>query len=193
MLFISRQYRHSTAELGVSPAFVSGPPRREERVVVPVPGINRAVVQADQRRPVDRGRRPGRVHQRRPGRGGQGPRGVATHITGRAAGDRRVAVPRARRPAARLPGRPRRGLATRPRGAHHVRRAPRVRRPQLVGAAALQPVDEAAPAGPAWPSPRRSSSTCRIGGTTSTRKPRRRRSRTDRQCPAANASSGAPR
>ncbi len=46
MLFISRQYRHSTEELGVSPAYVSATPRREERVVVPVPGINRAVVQA---------------------------------------------------------------------------------------------------------------------------------------------------
>ena len=46
MLFISRQYRHSTEELGVAPAFVSGPPRRDERVVVPVPGVNRAVIHA---------------------------------------------------------------------------------------------------------------------------------------------------
>jgi hypothetical protein len=46
MLFISRQYRHSTEELVVSPVYVSATPRREERVVVPVPGVNRAVVQA---------------------------------------------------------------------------------------------------------------------------------------------------
>jgi hypothetical protein len=46
MLFIRRQYQHSNQELRVSAAFVSGPPRREERVVVPVHGIDRAVVQA---------------------------------------------------------------------------------------------------------------------------------------------------
>ena len=46
MLFIERQYRSVAAELSVSPDADIPQPRREERVVVPVPGINRAVVQA---------------------------------------------------------------------------------------------------------------------------------------------------
>ena len=46
MLFISRQYAASRAQLAVRPDYVAGEPRREERVVVPVPGLNRAVVQA---------------------------------------------------------------------------------------------------------------------------------------------------
>jgi amino acid transporter len=46
MLFIERQYRNSSRELDVRPEQVIGPPRRQERVVVPVPGLTRAVVQA---------------------------------------------------------------------------------------------------------------------------------------------------
>ena len=46
MLFINRQYRASRDELAVSPDAVLRGPHREERVIVPVPGINRAVVQA---------------------------------------------------------------------------------------------------------------------------------------------------
>ena len=46
MLFIHRQYRASNAELEVRPNVVFKGPTREERVVIPVPGINRAVVQA---------------------------------------------------------------------------------------------------------------------------------------------------
>jgi amino acid transporter len=46
MLFIQRQYRASAAHLAVRPDAVIPPPRREERVIVPVPGINRAVIQA---------------------------------------------------------------------------------------------------------------------------------------------------
>jgi amino acid transporter len=46
MLFINRQYRASATELAVRPDAVIRGPHREERVVVPVPGINRAVVQA---------------------------------------------------------------------------------------------------------------------------------------------------
>ncbi|HXG39709.1 MAG TPA: APC family permease, partial [Candidatus Limnocylindrales bacterium] len=46
MLFIERQYRAAALKLAVRPDAVIPPPRREERVVVPVPGINRAVVQA---------------------------------------------------------------------------------------------------------------------------------------------------
>jgi amino acid transporter len=46
MVFIHRQYRASAANLAVRPDIVVSPPRREERVIVPVPGINRAVIQA---------------------------------------------------------------------------------------------------------------------------------------------------
>ena len=46
MLFIHRQYRTSAAMLEVRPDMVVPPPLREERVIVPVPGINRAVIQA---------------------------------------------------------------------------------------------------------------------------------------------------
>ena len=46
MLFIHRQYSTSRRELAIRQDFVAEPPQREERVVIPVPGINRAVVQA---------------------------------------------------------------------------------------------------------------------------------------------------
>jgi len=46
MLFIHRQYTASKVELAVRPDAVIRGPHREERVIVPVPGINRAVVQA---------------------------------------------------------------------------------------------------------------------------------------------------
>jgi amino acid transporter len=46
MLFIERQYARSTRQLAVRPDLVVGAPQREERAVIPVPGINRAVVQA---------------------------------------------------------------------------------------------------------------------------------------------------
>jgi Amino acid permease len=45
-LFIHRQYATSKAELSVRPDFVAKGPHREERAVVPVPSINRAVIQA---------------------------------------------------------------------------------------------------------------------------------------------------
>jgi len=46
MLFIHRQYEASRRRLAVPRDGVLPGPHREERVVVPVPGINRAVVQA---------------------------------------------------------------------------------------------------------------------------------------------------
>jgi hypothetical protein len=46
MLFIHRQYARSARELAVRPDYVARAPAREERVIVPVPGINRAVIQA---------------------------------------------------------------------------------------------------------------------------------------------------
>ena len=46
MLFIHRQYDASRRELAVRADLVFETPHREERVVVPIPGINRAVIQA---------------------------------------------------------------------------------------------------------------------------------------------------
>jgi amino acid transporter len=46
MVFIQRQYRASKKELEVRPNAIIRGPHREERVIVPVPSINRAVVQA---------------------------------------------------------------------------------------------------------------------------------------------------
>jgi amino acid transporter len=46
MLFIHRQYARSREELAVRPELVVGPPIREQRVVVPIPGLDRATVQA---------------------------------------------------------------------------------------------------------------------------------------------------
>jgi amino acid transporter len=46
MLFINRQYAASRRELTVRPDIVVGPPIREQRVVVPIPGLDRATVQA---------------------------------------------------------------------------------------------------------------------------------------------------
>ena len=46
MLFIKQQYTRSSRELAVAPDLVVRAPHREERVVVPIPGLNRAVVQA---------------------------------------------------------------------------------------------------------------------------------------------------
>jgi amino acid transporter len=46
MLFINRQYSASARQLAISPDFVVPKPVREQRAIVPVPAINRAVVQA---------------------------------------------------------------------------------------------------------------------------------------------------
>jgi len=46
MLFIHRQYTASARQLAVSPDFVLSPMQREERAIVPVPGLTRAVVRA---------------------------------------------------------------------------------------------------------------------------------------------------
>ncbi|HEX6869355.1 MAG TPA: APC family permease [Candidatus Limnocylindrales bacterium] len=46
MTFIHHQYSRSARELAVRPDLVAHPPHRDERVVVPIPGLNRAVIQA---------------------------------------------------------------------------------------------------------------------------------------------------
>jgi hypothetical protein len=48
MLFIERQYAHARSQLEVRRGATFGPPDRHERVVVPVPDLTRAVVQAIQ-------------------------------------------------------------------------------------------------------------------------------------------------
>ncbi len=46
MLFVHRQYRATAEQLAVRPAYVAQPPIREERAVIPVAGVTRAVIQA---------------------------------------------------------------------------------------------------------------------------------------------------
>jgi amino acid transporter len=46
MLFVHRQYQASAKVLAVPPDAIIPPPHRQERVVIPVPGINRSVVHA---------------------------------------------------------------------------------------------------------------------------------------------------
>jgi amino acid transporter len=46
MLFISRQYGRSRRQLAVDPAHVVSAPKREERIVVPIHGVDRATIQA---------------------------------------------------------------------------------------------------------------------------------------------------
>ncbi len=46
MLFISHQYQRSRKALAVRPDLIISAPHREQRVVVPIPGLNRAVVQS---------------------------------------------------------------------------------------------------------------------------------------------------
>jgi amino acid transporter len=46
MLFISRQYTRSARQLAVDPGLVVASPHREERVVVPIAGLDRASIQA---------------------------------------------------------------------------------------------------------------------------------------------------
>ena len=67
MLFIKQQYGRSAPRAGGRRRTSScAPPHREERVVVPIPGLTRAVVQAiNVGRSIER-RRPGRLHLRRP-------------------------------------------------------------------------------------------------------------------------------
>ncbi len=46
MLFINRQYAASRRQLAIDPGYVLPPPSREQRAIVPVPALNRAVVRA---------------------------------------------------------------------------------------------------------------------------------------------------
>ena len=149
--FIHRQYATSRRQLALRPDQVVAPPHREERVVVPISGLSRAVVQAvNVGRSISSDVRAVLVvddhayAEQRPGRvGPPGPRRIARH--------RGVAIPGADRTVPRLPGRARPGLDARQGRADHVRRDPRVRPAPLVGADPLQPVDQPAPPGAAGP------------------------------------------
>jgi amino acid transporter len=46
MLFINRQYDRSKRQLAVDPAHIVSAPKREERIVVPINGVDRAAIQA---------------------------------------------------------------------------------------------------------------------------------------------------
>ena len=46
MVFIHHQYDRSQRELAIRSDLIFQPPQREERVIVPIPGLNRAVIQA---------------------------------------------------------------------------------------------------------------------------------------------------
>jgi hypothetical protein len=48
MLFIQRQYHHTAEQLAVKPNVIFAEPRKRQRVVIPVPALTRAVVQAVQ-------------------------------------------------------------------------------------------------------------------------------------------------
>jgi hypothetical protein len=144
MLFINRQYARSKKELAVRPDLIVGPPIREERVVVPIPGLDRATVQAIKvGRSIDEDVRAVFISDDPSAR-----RRSAVTSNGRsrrAAGGRRVSVSGTGGASPGIPRRARYGLATGQAGAHHVRRHTRIRREELVGTAALQPVGEAAP------------------------------------------------
>jgi hypothetical protein len=109
-LFIHRQYRASAAHLAIDSTVIVPQPHREERVVIPVPGLNRAVVQA-----VNVGRSMSddvrAVFITRIRRGRAGARAMAAPGATGPDRRRRIAVPRARRAAHRLPRRSRPGLA----------------------------------------------------------------------------------
>ena len=153
----------SRRELAVRPELVFQAPHREERVVVPIPGVTRAVVQAiNVARSIDDDVRAVYITAI-PNRRSQVRGGLRASDPGRAAGRGRVAVPGPGRAAPRLSRRPGCGVAAGPGTAHHLRRHPRVRRPPLVGADPLQPGRQAAALGPARPARARSSSTSRTG------------------------------
>ena len=151
MLFIHRQYTLSRLELAVRPDLVFEGLRREERVVVPIPGVTRAVIQAiNVARSIDDDVRAVYITEQ-----------PETAAQVRADFERQIpGVPlvvvespyrRAGRAAAGVPRRPRCRLAAGPGAADHVRRDPGIRGPALVGADPVQPGGQAAARRPARP------------------------------------------
>ena len=147
MSFIGRQYDGQEEELRVREDGVLPGPHREQRVIVPVNGINRAVVQAVNFGAGDRPRPARRLRDRRP-RGGRRPaQALGTPAPGRAAGHRRIAIPGGHLAGRRLPRHPRPGLAAGQGGARDDRRPARVRGASLVGSGPLQPDGQATQGG----------------------------------------------
>ena len=146
------------------PDLVVPPPMREERVVVPIPGLNRAAIQAINVAPVDRRRRPRRLHLRRPGRGG---RASARRL--RAAGARASRWSSSSRRTGRWPGRcsPTSTCSTRPGRRTSPSRSPSWSSPSTSpGAGGSGCSTTSRPSGCArccWAGRTRSSSTCRTG------------------------------
>ncbi len=154
-LFIHHQYGAAARQLAMRPDQIVRPPHRDERVVVPIPALNRAVVQA-----INVGRSISEDLR-------------AVYISD----DPDQAIEMRRRWQLQVPGVPLvivespyralvgplvayldvldSALAGRPAVADHVRRGARVRRPPLVGADPLQPVGEAPPDGPPRPAAHR--------------------------------------
>ena len=155
MLFIKRQYARSARELRVASDLVVRAPHREERVIVPIPGMNRAVVQAiNVGRSIDDDVRAVFITE-----------DASAAISVREAFERQipgvplVVVESPYRAlvgpllayldvldAAWPPDKP---------APDHLRRHPGIRRPQLVGADPVQPVVQAAADGPARPAAHR--------------------------------------
>ena len=152
MLFIHRQYAQSARQLAIPASYVAQPPIREERAIVPIPELNRAAVQAvNVARSISEQVTAVFISDDQEV-GGLAPRALAAPGAGRAAGHRRVPVPRPGGAADGLSRRPRPRLAARQARPDHVRRPARVRGAQLVGADPLQPVGAPPaerPAGPA--------------------------------------------
>ena len=138
---------------------------------MPVPGINRAVVQAvNVGLSIDPNVQAVLISDE-PEEAAADPEALGEAAARGPAGHRRVAVPGARRAAPLVPRRPRPGVAVGQGRADHVRRHPRVRRPELVGADPLQPVGEAAPRGAPRAGRTRSWSTCRTGARSPSESP----------------------
>ena len=117
----------------------------------PDPGAHPGGRPGDQRGPDDQRRHPGGLHLGvARGRGHAAARLRAADAR-RSARGRRIAVSGPGRATARLPRRPRCGLAARQGRTDHVRDPPRVRGPSLVGADPLQPGIEATQDRPARP------------------------------------------
>ena len=140
MLFIQRQYAASQRQLAIRPDYVAKPPHREERVVIPIPGLTRAVIQAvNVGRSISEDVRAVYISED-PEAAMEVRKQWERQVPGVPAGRRRVALSGPRRAAPGLPRRARPRLAAGQARADHLRGRARVRRSALVGADPLQPV-----------------------------------------------------
>ena len=154
MLFIRRQYAAQAAELAVRDDLVFDRPHRKQRVVIPVNGINRSVVQAVMfgKSLVDD---PSMLQAVFVTTDLEEAEALRLRWERQLPGVPLVVVESPYRalvgPRRDLPRRARARLAAGPGGADDDRRAARVRRPPLVGPAALQPGGQAPEGGARGP------------------------------------------